>query len=146
MFADQPSLTIMQQYLSRQHVFSLFTSFQSDSWPAICFYIFKAQTMSLYFLTETTTRHGELMLKNPIVAGTICCQSKTVANIQGIQFIGKVHSLTGRQEHQARQNYNRRFPVAMAASIPIWQLSLQQIKMVNNKLGFGTKLIWHRDT
>ncbi|WGL95136.1 YhbP family protein [Arsenophonus nasoniae] len=146
MFAAQPSLAIMQQYLSRQHVFSLFTSFQSDSWPAICFYIFNAQTMSLYFLTETTTRHGQLMLKNPIVAGTICCQSKAVAKIQGIQFTGKVHSLTGKQEQQARQNYHRCFPVAMAASIPIWQLSLQQIKMVNNKLGFGTKLIWHRDS
>lgn len=102
--------------------------------------------MSLYFLTETTTRHGQLMLKNPIVAGTICCQSKAVAKIQGIQFTGKVHSLTGKQEQQARQNYHRRFPVAMAASIPIWQLSLQQIKMVNNKLGFGTKLIWHLDS
>lgn len=146
MLADQSSLAIMQQYLSRQHVFSLFTSFQSDVWPAICFYTFNSQTMSLYFLTETSTCHGQLMLKNPLVAGTICCQNKTVANIQGIQFIGKVDSLTGKEEKQARQDYNRRFPVAMVTSIPIWQLSLQQIKMVNNKLGFGTKLVWHRDS
>lgn len=145
MFAGQPALAMIQQYFSRQHVFSLFTSFQSDIWSAICFYTFKAQTMSLYFLTETSTRHAELMLNNPIVAGTVCNQSKIVVKIQGIQFIGKVSSLTGQKEKQARQEYSRRFPFAMAASIPIWQLSLQQIKMVNNRLGFGTKLVWHRE-
>lgn len=142
MISTKLSLAIIQKYLSCQHVFSLFTFFQSDIWSAICFYIFNAKTMSLCFLTENTTRHGKLMVKNPFVSGTICCQNKIVTKIQGIQFIGKVNSLTGKEEKQARQNYNRRLSIDMATSIPIWKLSLQQVKMVNNQLGFGTKLFW----
>ncbi|MCG6489628.1 hypothetical protein K6U37_11740, partial [Vibrio parahaemolyticus] len=101
--------------------------------------------MMLYFLTEPHTRHGTLMQQNPRVAGTISAQTVTVAKIRGIQFRGEVTTLSAEEEKQARVVYCRRFPVAVAAKTPLWGLRLNEIKMVNNTLGFGKKLHWSRD-
>lgn len=138
------SLNYIQRYLSRQHVFSFFTHHNNDIWSASCYYVFDAQSMSLFFMTDAASRHGQLMLRNPQVAGTVSAQTKIVSQIQGIQFIGTVIEIENDRQQQARQFYCRRFPVALAAKLPVWRLDLQEVKMVNNTLGFGTKLHWLR--
>ena len=52
--------------------------------------------------------------------------------------------LSAEEEKQAKARYCRRFPVAVAAKNPLWGLRLNEIKMVNNTLGFGKKLHWSR--
>nr|WP_040691517.1 YhbP family protein [Providencia burhodogranariea] len=141
----EQTLKHIQRYLSRQHVFSLFTSHDNDIWPASCYYAFDAKTMSLFFMTDSASRHGQLMEINSRVAGTVSAQTKVVSQIQGIQFIGEVITLDENQQKQAREFYCRRFPVALTAKLPVWRLDLQEVKMVNNKLGFGTKLLWAID-
>ncbi|EKT61513.1 YhbP family protein [Providencia sneebia] len=143
---DASSLKHIQRYLSRQHVFSLFTSHNNDIWSASCYYAFDAQLMSLFFMTDAASRHGKLMLTNQRVAGTISAQTKTVSQIQGIQFIGDVIVLDENRQQQAHEFYCRRFPIALTAKLPVWRLDFQEVKMVNNKLGFGTKLYWQRDS
>lgn len=141
----EQTLKHIQRYISRQHVFSLFTHRNNDIWPASCYYAFDAKTMCLILMTDQNSKHGQLMVANPQVAGTISAQTKAVNAIQGIQFIGEIEKLEGELEQQARNIYCRRFPVALSAKLPVWQLHLAKVKMVDNKLGFGTKLHWTRE-
>ncbi|MDD9339694.1 MAG: YhbP family protein [Providencia heimbachae] len=141
---SEQTLQHIQRYFSRQHVFSLFTSHDNDIWPASCYYAFDAQAMSLTFMTDPNSKHGQLMQANPQVAGTISAQTKDVSKIQGVQFIGTIRVLEGEAEQSARDFYCQRFPIALTAKLPVWQLHLQKVKMVDNKLGFGTKLHWER--
>ncbi|WP_426575763.1 YhbP family protein [Xenorhabdus stockiae] len=135
---------IISQYITNQHVFTLCTSSPQDLWCASCFYLFDAEKMVLWFMTEADTRHGKIMQENAIVAGTIAEQTHNISQIKGIQFRGEVVALTGKDETIARAAYCHQFPVAITAKTPIWQLNLNEIKMVDNSLGFGKKLYWQR--
>ncbi|MEQ4924133.1 YhbP family protein [Proteus hauseri] len=145
--SSENSIKIIKQFINEHHVFTLCTTNSAhDIWCANCFYWFDEHQMQLIFLTEEKTRHAQMMQENLSVAGSISTQEITISNLQGIQFTGTVSLLTGIEELNARKHYCSRFPVALAAiHIPIWQLQLQEIKMVNNCLGFGTKLHWQRD-
>ncbi|MBN6361176.1 hypothetical protein H0912_17960 [Providencia rettgeri] len=140
----EQTLKHIQRYIARQHVFSLFAHHNNDIWPASCYYAFDAKKMCLILMTDPNSKHGQLMVANPQVAGTISAQTKAVNAIQGIQFTGEIKILESEEAQLSRGFYCRRFPVAIAAKLPVWQLHLQNVKMVDNKLGFGTKLYWER--
>ncbi|WP_265497207.1 YhbP family protein [Providencia rustigianii] len=142
---SENTLQHIRRYIARQHVFSLFTSHQNDMWSASCYYAFDRPNMRLILMTSPDSQHGQLMLANPHVAGTITAQTKQVSKIQGIQFIGEISQLDGSEGSAMRAFYCQRFPVALEAKLPMWQLQLQTIKMVDNTLGFGTKLHWSRE-
>ncbi|WP_411706066.1 YhbP family protein [Edaphovirga cremea] len=132
-------------FLKKHHVLALCAMANGDMWSANCFYVFNEPAMSLYIMTEHKTRHGALMVSNPFVVGTIANQPKTVALIQGIQYSAQAQVLAGEAERVARSAYCALFPVAKAIPAPVWQLVLQEIKMTDNKLGFGKKLLWQRE-
>ncbi|HAT5547283.1 TPA: hypothetical protein JAD17_001150 [Proteus mirabilis] len=140
------SIKIIKQYIASHHVFTLCTTRAlGDIWCANCFYWFDESNMRPVFLSEKHTRHAQMMQENLFVAGSISTQEVSVANLQGVQFTGTVSLLTANDDIRARKQYCLRFPVALAAiHVPLWQLQLQEIKMVNNQLGFGTKLFWQR--
>ena len=142
---NEEHLKIIQRYLSRQQVFSFFTHHDDDIWSATCFYTFDPAEMSLLLMTEKDSRHGKLMQQNPQIAGTVSAQTKVVSQIQGIQFTGYIMPLYACDADEARAVYCQRFPIALAAKAPIWKILLQEVKMVNNRLGFGTKLYWQRE-
>ncbi|CNJ01193.1 Uncharacterized protein conserved in bacteria [Yersinia rohdei] len=137
-------LACITRFLRRQHVLTLCAGSGMDIWCANCFYVFDEAQMAVYLMTEKHTRHGELMQKNPQVVGTIATAPRTIALIKGIQYRGNITELTGEAAQVARQRYCRRFPVAKAASAPLWQITLLEIKMTNNTLGFGKKLYWQQ--
>lgn len=145
--SSSASIKIIKQYIRDKHVFTLCTTRSlSDVWCANCFYWFDENQMRLVFLSEKKTRHAQMMQENLLVAGSISTQEIAVSDLQGIQFTGSVALLAGKDDINARKHYCLRFPVALAAiHVPLWELQLQEIKMVNNQLGFGTKLYWQRD-
>lgn len=144
MDAEQ-SLAAICSYLKRQHVLTLCVGDAASLWCASCFYVFDPTSMAFFLMSGIETRHGELMQRFPQVAGTVAGQPKQVARIIGIQFSGDILLLSGEAEQAARARYLRRFPVARAMVAPIWQLRLRQLKMTDNRLGFGKKLNWYRD-
>ncbi|WP_437613415.1 YhbP family protein [Erwinia sp. V71] len=139
------SLAAISRYLKKQHVLSLCCGTADDLWCANCFYVFAPQQMVLWIMTEANTRHGELMQQQPRVAGTVSAQTKTVLLIKGVQYRGEIRRLTGGDEAQARATYCQRFPVARTVSAPLWEIRLDEVKMVDNALGFGKKLLWTRE-
>ena len=122
--------------------FTLATSLNDIPYCATCFYAFDEATFSIIFLSDETTRHISEALSNPKVAGTIVSNVTTVAKIQGIQFVGQLVALSSEQEQEDYAIYYRKFPFAKTRPSSIWRIQLQWIKMTDNTLGFGSKVIW----
>lgn len=138
------TLGVISRYLKKLHVLTLCVSDDDDLWCANCFYTFDEQAVAFYLMTEKDTRHGAMMLKRSRVAGTVNGQPKSVLLIKGIQFKGEITPLSGEEEAAARSRYNTRFPIARSSHAPVWKLSLHEVKMTDNALGFGKKHLWRR--
>ncbi|CAQ90610.1 MULTISPECIES: YhbP family protein [Escherichia] len=140
------TLTAISRWLAKQHVVTLCVQQEGELWCANAFYLFDAQKVAFYILTEEKTRHAQMSGPQAAVAGTVNGQPKTVALIRGVQFKGEIRRLEGEESDLARKAYNRRFPVARMLSAPVWEIRLDEIKFTDNTLGFGKKMIWLRSS
>lgn len=131
-------------FLKKNHVLTLSTALNNESWCASCFYSFDDEEMTFFLMTELNTRHGKMMMENPKVSGTIAGQPKVVGKIQGLQFSGTARMMEGDLAGSARKIYLRRFPVAIISKAPLWAIEIDIAKFTDNRLGFGTKLHWSR--
>ena len=139
------TLTAISKWLAKQHVVSWCVAKEGELWCANAFYVYDAQRVAFYLLSEETTRHGQMTGQQAPVAGTINGQPKTVALIRGVQFKGEIRLLSGDEAEEKRALYVKRFPVALMLSAPVWELRLDELKFTDNTLGFGKKLHWLRD-
>ena len=129
-------------YIKANKVLTMATSINNSPYCAICFYVFDEESSTLIFLSDTTTKHISDALLNLKVAGTITTEVVSLAKIQGIQFEGVfIHPTNGLEEYFYKKYYDK-FPFARAKPSPIWGIELTYIKMTDNTLGFGKKLIW----
>jgi len=140
---DNDQLSAIARYLKKQHVLSVCGG--NPVWCANCFYLFNAEKVAFWLMTETTTRHGEQMREDEQVAGTVNGQPKSVLLIKGVQYAGRIALLEGDEEQAARRAYIKRFPIAARATAPLWEIKLDELKMTDNALGFGKKLSWTRE-
>jgi uncharacterized protein YhbP (UPF0306 family) len=62
--------------------------------------------------------------------------------LQGLQIEGEVSLAEGADLEAARRAYLRRFPYATVMEQPLWILQPTLMKLTDNTLGFGKKLIW----
>lgn len=132
------------RYLKKQHALSLCATNGDDLWCANCFYVFDGASMAFWLMTEPDTRHGALMQANSRIAGTVNGQPKSVLLIKGVQYQGIIQLLSGEREAVARHAYQKRFPVAKKVTAPLWEITLDELKMTDNALGFGKKIVWQR--
>ncbi|MGU9867306.1 YhbP family protein [Kluyvera ascorbata] len=139
------TLTAISKWLAKQHVVSWCVAKEGELWCANAFYVYDAQRVAFYLLSEETTRHGQMTGQQAPVAGTINGQPKTVALIRGVQFKGEIRLLSGDEADEKRALYVKRFPVARMLSAPVWELRLDELKFTDNTLGFGKKMHWLRD-
>jgi uncharacterized protein YhbP (UPF0306 family) len=61
-----------------------------------------------------------------------------VGKVQGIQICGTVES----GDSDDKLVYIKRFPYATVAPLDIWVIVPDFMKLTDNTLGFGKKLIW----
>ncbi len=132
------------KYITDNKVLTLATCVNNVPYCALCFYVFDEENQLLIFLSDKATRHLSDALTNKTVAGTISTDVTTVAKIQGIQFTGTFIKPDKEQEKVFYKHYYKKFPFAKAKPAPIWGIELAYIKMTDNTLGFGKKLIWER--
>ncbi|MFW0699374.1 YhbP family protein [Pantoea sp. R13S299] len=133
------------RYLRKQHVLSLCCTADDQLWCANCYYVFDETRMVFWIMTEPDTRHGELMVQNPQIAGTVNGQPRSVLLIKGVQYRGRIKRLEEATEQIARAAYQKRFPVSRKVSAPLWEIVLDEVKMTDNALGFGRKIGWLRE-
>jgi uncharacterized protein YhbP (UPF0306 family) len=72
----------------------------------------------------------------------VVLETPIIGKIRGIQFQGLVSEPEGEDLPLAKSAYLKRFPVAMLMDTHLWMVELTHIKMTDNKLGFGKKIIW----
>jgi uncharacterized protein len=96
----------------------------------------------LYFKSGSSAHHSQILLQNPVVAGTIQADKLNTLAIKGIQFNGRILHPKNELCSQADSVYHKRFPFALAMAGEIWTLQPEVIKMTDNTLSFGKKLHW----
>jgi uncharacterized protein len=130
------------RFFRRHHVLTIATSVNNEPWCANCFYVYLKNENALVFTTDSTTRHGQEFLKNNLVSGSVVLETGIIGKIRGIQFQGIVSEPKGKLLEEASDAYMKRFPVAILMETHLWIVHLTHIKMTDNRLGFGKKLIW----
>ena len=130
------------RFFRKHHVLTIATTVDNEPWCANCFYVYLEEENALVFTTDVDTRHGKEFIKNPRVAGSVVLETMVFGKIRGIQFQGIVSEPEGELSETVRKAYLKRFPAAMLIETHLWILKLTFIKMTDNRLGFGKKLIW----
>ncbi|MCX6232473.1 MAG: hypothetical protein NTZ33_13130 [Bacteroidetes bacterium] len=129
-------------YIAEHHIFTLATSNNNLPYTATCFYVYLPELNMFVFTSDTTTKHISDTVEQSYVAGAIALETSIIGKIRGIQFCGPIKRLTGKELTQAKKVYIHKFPIAMLAKTTLWGITPDFIKMTDNRLGFGKKLIW----
>jgi hypothetical protein len=132
----------IKEFFKKHHVLTIATSVGNEPWCANCFYVYMEEENTLVFTTGNDTRHGKEFAINDFVAGSVVLETSIIGKIQGIQFQGRVSEPEGELLSAAKRAYLMRFPVAALMETNLWVVKLSLIKMTDNRLGFGKKLIW----
>ncbi len=117
---------------------------EAEPWCANAFYVFDQQEEAFIITSEAKTRHAQLFLENPKVAGTVVLETEEIGKIRGLQFTGAVRRCDGGLFDRCRLLYLKRFPYAVFKGGEVWQITLDSLKYTDNRLGFGKKLHWQR--
>lgn len=130
------------EFILEHHVLTLATSTNNLAYCCSVFYVFDEENNSLIFSSDTKTKHVQDFIENANVAGAIALETKEIEKIQGVQLLGTVSELNGKELDASKKIYVDAFPYAQRMQLHLWKMKLNFIKMTHNKLGFGKKLIW----
>jgi uncharacterized protein YhbP (UPF0306 family) len=133
------------RFFRKHHVLTVATTVENEPWCANCFYVYLEEENALVFTSDNDTRHGKEFTRNPLVAGSVVLETMITGKIRGIQFQGIISEPEGDLLDAAKSRYLKRFPVAALMDTRLWVVKLTCIKMTDNRLGFGKKLIWADD-
>jgi uncharacterized protein len=133
-------------FIREHHIFTLAVTNNDQPWCATCFYAYLEEKNWFVFTSESDTRHIQdvLISGNYQVSGAIALETKMIGKIRGIQFSGKMSKLSGGDLKKAHHYYIKKFPIARLTRLELWALEPDHIKMTDNRLGFGKKLIWNK--
>ena len=132
-------------FIAEHHILTLAVARENIPWCATCFYVYIPKENRFIFTSDPDTRHIRDILEGNqfMAAGTIALETKMVGKIRGIQFTGLVNRPGEAALKIAKAAYLKRFPIArLMPSLHLWCLEPDYIKMTDNRLGFGKKLIW----
>jgi len=137
---DKRILSLIREH----HIFTLAVTRGFQPWCATCFYVYDEERNLFIFTSEDDTRHirDAIETGNFLTAGAIALETRMVGKIRGIQFAGIMHRPEGETLKIAKKFYLEKFPIARFSTLSLWGITPNMIKMTDNRLGFGTKLIW----
>ncbi len=131
-------------FIKKHHVLTLATTCEGSPWVANCFYAYMEESNLLVFTSDRTTKHIKDLEQGNTVAASIVLETSVVGKIQGIQLRGKLTEPSPEMQKSARLAYLKRFPFAALMETTLWVLEPEYVKMTDNRLGFGKKLIWEK--
>ena len=134
------------RFFRKHHVLTIATTVDNEPWCANCFYV---------YLEEENCPCFHLRLRYPSRAGVseeqpgrrISCPGDNDYRKDTWDTVPGDHLGTGRMIffQKPKTAYLKRFPVAALMDTRLWIVRLTYIKMTDNRLGFGKKLIWTAD-
>ena len=133
------------KFIHEHHIFTLATSNNNKPYTCTCFYVYLEELNMIVFTSDKTTKHISDVQQQAFVAGAIALETSVVGKIRGIQFTGIITELNGVELSKAKKAYLMKFPVAILMKTTLWGIVPDFIKMTDNRLGFGKKLIWKKE-
>jgi uncharacterized protein YhbP (UPF0306 family) len=132
------------KFIRRHHVLTLAVAEHNIPYCAHCFYCYLPGENLFIFTSDHDTRHIRDVEKsgNYQVAAAIALETKIIGKIRGLQLTGRLLKQEGTDLVSAKAAYLKRFPVARLATLHLWALKPDFMKLTDNRLGFGTKLLW----
>lgn len=128
------------RFLQKHHVLTLATVSQEGMpYCSNAFYCYDKARNLIIFTSDLSTRHAQQMERNPHVAASVVLETKIVGRVQGLQLCGTAV----RADEAAKRAYLKRFPYAALAELTLWAIEPDFMKLTDNTLGFGKKLIWN---
>ena len=132
-------------FIKKHHVLTLATSVNNIPYCANCFYVYLEDENMFVFTSDNDTKHVQDVLQNSYVGGSVVLETSIIGKIQGIQFNGKMYLPEGDLQKKAKKTYMKRYPFAILMKTQLWIVESDFIKLTDNRLGFGKKLIWKKD-
>ena len=127
-------------FVQQHHVMTLATVRDGTPYATPLFYAYDAERNCFIFASSEETEHTSQMLANPSVAAGIYLETDTVGKIQGLQCTGEVSAA----DETDTKCYFGRFPYARPMRPMLWRLDPVWMKLTDNRLGFGKKLVWEK--
>ena len=133
------SLAEIKEFISEHHILTIATCKDNTPQCATVFFAYDSDEVAFVIASDKKTKHIQNILENNLVAGTIALETKIIGKIQGIQFQGKIYISEAKKD---KNLYFKTFPYALAMNPTLRKIKLTDIKLTDNRLGFGSKLIW----
>lgn len=134
------------EFINEHHLLTIASTDGADIWCASAFYAFNKDNNSFIVTSSLDTRHIKLALSNNIVSGTVALETETIGMIRGLQFKANIIKCSDSLLDKNRLLYLKRFPYAILKGGDLWELEIIELKFTDNRLGFGKKLHWNRDS
>jgi len=125
-------------FVQEHHVLALATASNGYPYVAPLFYAYDTARHCFVFASGSETEHARQMIETTDVAAGIYLETETVGKIRGLQLLGRVLPA----DDADRKCYFGTFPYARAMLPTLWRLEPRWMKLTDNRLGFGKKLIW----
>ena len=135
----------IQSFLQEHHVLTLSTVADDQPYSCACFYVFRFPYF--VFASHPETRHAREMRRNSKVAIAVHSMVRTVADIKGVQATGRCVDISEQPYPpvalvELREHYLEEFPEANEIPASFWGVTVDFIKMTDNSVRFGHKIIW----
>jgi uncharacterized protein YhbP (UPF0306 family) len=134
------------KFIKEHHVMNLATSKNNQPYISHCYYVFLPEENCFIFTSDEKTRHVQHFLENPKVSAGIALETKVVGKIRGLQITGEVEEAKDEWQKKAKSAYLKAFPYALMHLETLWILRPDFYKLTDNRLGFGTKIRWEKNS
>jgi len=131
-------------FINKHHVLTLATSVDNKPYTSNCFYSYNESSNVLIFTSDESTKHIKDVLTNNYVGANIVLETSVVGKIQGLQINGFMHKAENELLKKYKKCYLKKFPFAILKNTALWFIEPDFLKMTDNRLGFGKKLIWNK--
>ena len=143
------------EFLASHNTLSLATTQGDRPWAASVFFASDA-ALTLYFVSDPETHHGQDLQYSTRVAGTVNADCETWADIRGVQLTGEARQIARDDRSRVLNLYLAKFDeVAQLirdpqteqhravgkrlAATPFYSLRPDWIRLIDNTRGFGFK-------
>jgi uncharacterized protein YhbP (UPF0306 family) len=134
----------IQKFIDSEKNLTFCTAVNNVPYCANCFYVFMEEIGILIFKSDRNTKHISNALLNDRIAGTIIPDIHKMGTVKGLQFTGRFFIPENELLEQVKQKYYLKFPFARVIPGDFWAIEVTSVKMIDNTLGFGKKLVWEK--
>jgi uncharacterized protein YhbP (UPF0306 family) len=135
---------LLRELIGERTVLCLASSSRRGPWCAPLFFAPIDGGARLVFVTDPRSRHGRELAADPRAAAAVWFETTDATQVRGVQLVGRVVALAGRDERRARTAFLRRHPRAapFLAARPherFFAFAVAHAKITDNRRGFGFK-------